>query len=70
MIELIHKHNKDACVEAFEVDLSSFQSILKFKDSLEKWLLDSDMHVSIQLLINNAGMLAASHRLTEEGYDQ
>ncbi|KAJ6297800.1 hypothetical protein OIU76_018997 [Salix suchowensis] len=70
MIEWIHKQNKDARVEAFEVDLSSFQSILKFKDSLEKWLLDSDMHVSIQLLINNAGMLAASHRLTEEGYDQ
>ncbi|KAJ6752395.1 hypothetical protein OIU85_002792 [Salix viminalis] len=69
MIEWIHKQNKDARVEAFEVDLSSFQSILKFKDSLEKWLLDSDMHVSIQLLINNAGMLAASHRLTEEGYD-
>ncbi|KAI5605980.1 hypothetical protein BDE02_01G389300 [Populus trichocarpa] len=70
MIEWIHKKNKDACVEAFEVDLSSFQSILKFKDSLEKWLLDSDMHVSVQLLINNAGILAASHRLTEEGYDQ
>uniref|UniRef100_A0A6N2N7T5 Uncharacterized protein n=1 Tax=Salix viminalis TaxID=40686 RepID=A0A6N2N7T5_SALVM len=70
MIEWIHKQNKDARVEAFEVDLSSFQSILKFKDSLEKWLLDSDMHVSIQLLINNAGMLAASHRFTEEGYDQ
>lgn len=66
----IKKRNKDAHLKAFEVDLSSFQSIFKFKDSLEKWLLDSDMHCSIQLLINNAGILATSHRLTIEGYDQ
>ncbi|XP_050221635.1 short-chain dehydrogenase TIC 32, chloroplastic-like [Mercurialis annua] len=67
--ERIKKQNRDAQVKALEVDLSSFQSILKFKDSLEKWLLDSDMHSSIQLLVNNAGILATSHRLTSEGYD-
>ncbi|GAY58611.1 hypothetical protein CUMW_188340 [Citrus unshiu] len=66
----ITSRNKDACLEAFQVDLSSFQSVLKFKDSLQQWLLDSDMHLSIQLLINNAGILATSSRLTPEGYDQ
>uniref|UniRef100_A0A5B7BX11 Dehydrogenase/reductase SDR family member on chromosome X n=1 Tax=Davidia involucrata TaxID=16924 RepID=A0A5B7BX11_DAVIN len=66
----IRKRNKDAHLKAFQVDLSSFQSILKFKSSLQQWLLDSDMHSSVQLLINNAGILATSCRLTAEGYDQ
>ncbi|KAA8519010.1 hypothetical protein F0562_016216 [Nyssa sinensis] len=66
----IRNRNKDAHVKAFQVDLSSFQSILKFKGSLQQWLLDSDMHSSVQLLINNAGILATSCRLTAEGYDQ
>ncbi|KAK0587608.1 hypothetical protein LWI29_025676 [Acer saccharum] len=66
----ITSQNKDAHLKAFQVDLSSFQSILKFKDSLEQWLLDSDLHSSIQLLINNAGILATSSRVTAEGYDQ
>lgn len=69
-LEGIKKENKDAQLKVFEVDLSSFQSILKFKSSFEKWLSDSFLHSSIQLLINNAGMLATSHHLTVEGYDQ
>ncbi|WCJ43091.1 NAD(P)-binding Rossmann-fold superfamily protein [Euphorbia peplus] len=69
-MERIQKQNRDAQLKAFELDLSSFNSILKFKSSLEKWLSGSDMHSSIQLLINNAGILAISHRLTTEGYDQ
>ncbi|KAJ0049465.1 hypothetical protein Pint_14950 [Pistacia integerrima] len=66
----ILSRNKDAHVKAFQVDLSSFQSIFKFKDSLQQWLLDSNMHFSIQLLINNAGILATSPRLSSEGHDQ
>lgn len=69
-MERIKKQNKDAQLKAFELDLSSFNSILKFKCSLEKWLSGSDMHPSIQLLINNAGILATSNRLTTGGYDQ
>lgn len=61
--------NEDAQVKAFQADLSSFRSILEFKNSLEQWLLNSEMHLSIQLLINNAGILATSSRLTPEGYD-
>ncbi|KDP35550.1 hypothetical protein JCGZ_08988 [Jatropha curcas] len=69
-VERIKAQNRDAQLKAFDVDLSSFQSILKFRVSLEKWLLDSDMHSSIQLLVNNAGILATSHRTTADGYDQ
>lgn len=66
----IKSRNPDACLKAFEVDLSSFKSILEFKHSLEQWLHDSNMHPSVQLLINNAGILATSRRVTSEGYDQ
>ncbi|KAI5670773.1 hypothetical protein M9H77_11137 [Catharanthus roseus] len=66
----IKRQNTGAYVKAFQVDISSFKSILKFKSSLQQWLLDSDMHSSIQLLINNAGVLATSARLSAEEYDQ
>ncbi|XP_062095806.1 uncharacterized protein LOC133801576 [Humulus lupulus] len=66
----IKARNNHAHLNSFQVDLSSFLSILKFKASLEQWLLNSDMHSSVQLLVNNAGILATSHRLTVEGYDE
>lgn len=66
----IKKQNEDAQLKAFEVDLSSFQSVLKFKDSLEQWLLESDLHSSIQILVNNAGIMATSSRPTIEGFDR
>ncbi|EPS68013.1 hypothetical protein M569_06758 [Genlisea aurea] len=66
----IRERNRDACLKAFEVDLSSFKSIAKFKNSLEQWLVDSNLHPSIQILINNAGIIATSRRITPEGYDQ
>ncbi|KAL8511771.1 hypothetical protein ACS0TY_018275 [Phlomoides rotata] len=66
----VKSRNRDACLKAFEVNLCSFKSILKFKRSLLQWLCDSKMHSSIQLLINNAGILATSCRFTSEGYDQ
>ncbi|KAL2339640.1 hypothetical protein Fmac_007580 [Flemingia macrophylla] len=69
-IRKIKDWNKDARLKAFEVDLSSIESVVKFKTSLRQWLLDSDLHCSIQILINNAGILATSHRVTAEGYDQ
>ncbi|KAG6636372.1 dehydrogenase/reductase SDR family member on chromosome X-like isoform X3 [Carya illinoinensis] len=66
----ITSSNKDAQLKAFRVDISSFQSILNFKRSLQQWLSDTKMHSSVQLLINNAGILGTSYRLTAEGYDQ
>ncbi|CAA0827554.1 NAD(P)-binding Rossmann-fold superfamily protein [Striga hermonthica] len=70
VISAVKSGNQDSCLKAFEVDLSSFKSIIQFKHSLEQWLLDSKMHSSVQLLINNAGILATSRRLTSEGYDE
>ncbi|XP_057789819.1 uncharacterized protein LOC131006673 isoform X3 [Salvia miltiorrhiza] len=69
-ISEIKSRNHDACLKAFEVNLSSFVSILEFKHSLQQWLQDSNMHSSVQLLINNAGILATSRRFTCEGYDE
>ncbi|EOA21336.1 hypothetical protein CARUB_v10001696mg [Capsella rubella] len=66
----IKRQNADARLKAFEVDMSSFQSVLKFRNSLEQWLLESDLHSSIQLLVNNAGILATSSRPTFEGFDR
>ncbi|CAK8567550.1 unnamed protein product [Lathyrus sativus] len=62
--------NEDAQLKAFQADLSSVESIIKFKNSLRQWLLDSNLHCSVQILINNAGILATSPRVTAEGYDQ
>ncbi|KAL0541717.1 hypothetical protein IC582_021772 [Cucumis melo] len=66
----IKRQNEKALLKAFQVDLLSIQSILDFKNSLQLWLQDSKMHPSVQLLVNNAGILATSSRLTSEGYDQ
>lgn len=66
----IKRQNDNAHLKSFQVDLSSFVSILKFKSSFEQWPLDSDLHSSVQLLINNAGILATSFRSTTEGFDQ
>ncbi|XP_037434191.1 retinol dehydrogenase 13-like [Triticum urartu] len=66
----IHRQQPDACLEAFQVDLSSHRSIKKFEASLNQWIRDSNLEPSIQLLINNAGMLAKSHRVTEDGIDE
>lgn len=67
--EIMQQHGS-AHLNAFQVDLSSIHSIMKFESSLKKWLLDSSLHPSIQLLINNAGILAKSLRVTADGFDQ
>ncbi|KAK1417736.1 hypothetical protein QVD17_26870 [Tagetes erecta] len=70
VISDIRRKNKEALLQGLKVDLSSFSSIMRCKESLEKWLLDSDMHPSVQLLINNAGILATTSQLTNEGHDR
>ncbi|XP_057528588.1 uncharacterized protein LOC130807404 isoform X2 [Amaranthus tricolor] len=37
---------------------------------LSKWFSDMNLHPSIQLLINNAGILATSYRTTDDGFDE
>ncbi|ESQ41573.1 hypothetical protein EUTSA_v10013855mg [Eutrema salsugineum] len=69
-LEEIKSKNKDAQLKSFQVDMSSFESIFKFKSSLEQWLSDAELHPSIQILVNNAGIMAISSRPTTEGYDR
>uniref|UniRef100_A0A0D9XCR2 Uncharacterized protein n=1 Tax=Leersia perrieri TaxID=77586 RepID=A0A0D9XCR2_9ORYZ len=69
-VQEIRSRQPDAHVEAFQVDLTSFKSIKKFEISLNQWIQDSNMEHSIQLLINNAGMLAKSQRITEDSFDE
>ncbi|PNT64427.1 hypothetical protein BRADI_4g28420v3 [Brachypodium distachyon] len=66
----IRRQQPYACLEEFQIDLSSYKSIKKFETALKQWLWDSDLKPSIQLLINNAGMLAKSQRVTEDGHDE
>jgi short-subunit dehydrogenase len=54
----------DKFVEAIQEDLSSYISIKKFEISLKQRLCDLRIHESIQLLVNNAGILAKSFRET------
>ncbi|MQM13699.1 hypothetical protein Taro_046627, partial [Colocasia esculenta] len=70
IVERITEQVKDAQLKEFIVDMSSIRSIMEFKSSLEQWLSDSNLHPSIQLLINNAGILARSYRVSADGYDQ
>ncbi|XP_043707162.1 dehydrogenase/reductase SDR family member on chromosome X-like [Telopea speciosissima] len=69
-VEEIRKQNVDAHLKAFQIDLSCFQSIINLKNAFEQWLSDSNMHPSVQVLINNAGIFATSCKFTNEGYDQ
>ncbi|KAG0494290.1 hypothetical protein HPP92_005284 [Vanilla planifolia] len=70
IIQDIMKGNESAHLNAFQVDLSSFHSILKFERSFKQWLLDSNLDPSVQLLINNAGILATSFKVSADGYDK
>ncbi|XP_068649458.1 uncharacterized protein [Aristolochia californica] len=70
VVEEIKQKQQDSHLKAFQVDVSSFKSIIQFRSSLEQWLVDSNMECSIQLLINNAGIMATSHRYTPDGYDE
>ncbi|GAB2291319.1 hypothetical protein Dimus_025577 [Dionaea muscipula] len=66
----IREQNENAQLEAFVADMASFSSIMKFKVSLQQWLLENDMHPSVQLLVNNAGILATSCRITTDALDE
>ncbi|KAJ7517445.1 hypothetical protein O6H91_21G024700 [Diphasiastrum complanatum] len=64
---------KSECIgvslHSVELDLCSVASILAFVDAVESWILTTYPHHDLQLLVNNAGILAASQRFTPEGYD-
>lgn len=69
-VQQIRDQQPDAHLEAFQIDLSSYKSIKKFETSLNQWIKDSNVEHSIQLLVNSAGILAKSYRITEDGLDE
>ncbi|KAJ0232595.1 NAD(P)-binding Rossmann-fold superfamily protein [Hirschfeldia incana] len=52
---------------AFALAEKGFHVVL---DSLEQWLSDEELHPSIQLLVNNAGIMAVYSRPLANGYDR
>ncbi|GLJ18384.1 hypothetical protein SUGI_0325530 [Cryptomeria japonica] len=67
--EIQHRH-EGVSLKAIELDLCSLESILKFKDSVLDWLKAANLPSSLQLLVNNAGILATSQGFTSGGYDR
>ncbi|CAN6204240.1 unnamed protein product [Urochloa humidicola] len=69
-VQEIQRQQPDAHLEAFQLDLASYKSIKKFGASLKQCIQKTSSEPAIQLLINNAGILANSHRVTEDGLDE
>ncbi|KAK3129908.1 hypothetical protein QOZ80_6BG0486440 [Eleusine coracana subsp. coracana] len=69
-VQEIQRQQPDAYLEAFQLDLASYESIKKFETLLKQWLRETDSEPAIQLLINNAGILAQSHRVSKDGLDE
>ena len=69
-VQGIQRQQPDARLEAFQLDLASYKSIKKFGTSLKQWIQETSSESAIQLLINNAGILAKSHRVTRDGLDE
>ncbi|KAG2634618.1 hypothetical protein PVAP13_2NG174300 [Panicum virgatum] len=69
-VQEIQRQQPDARLEAFQLDLASYKSIEKFGTSLKQWIQETSSEPAVQLLINNAGILAKSHRVTGDGLDE
>ncbi|CAL5088712.1 unnamed protein product [Urochloa decumbens] len=69
-VQEIRRQQPDAHLEAFQLNLASYKSIKKFGASLKQWIQETSSEPAIQLLINNAGILAKAHRVTEDGLDE
>jgi NAD(P)-dependent dehydrogenase (short-subunit alcohol dehydrogenase family) len=62
-LSTIHAHNKDASVVVVAMDLASQQSVIGAADQI---LASRD---SIDVLVNNAGIMATPERQTLDGYE-
>ncbi|BBN05524.1 hypothetical protein MPTK1_3g13860 [Marchantia polymorpha subsp. ruderalis] len=65
----IRRKHDNVSLEALELDLCSVGSILSFVDQVKSMLQASQGSKALQLLVNNAGILAGSSRCTETGSD-
>lgn len=69
VIEELKHRDSELSLQAMELDLSLVPSILNFVQGVKTWLETSDPPHSLDLLINNAGILAASQRYSPDGFD-
>ncbi|KAL3693369.1 hypothetical protein R1sor_007020 [Riccia sorocarpa] len=68
VIKILSRKHENVSLEAMELDLSSFRSILSFTTAVKN-ALESRGSRGLQLLVNNAGILAGSQRYTDAGFD-
>ncbi|TKW32784.1 hypothetical protein SEVIR_2G189800v4 [Setaria viridis] len=69
-VQDIRRQQPDAHLETFQLNLASYKSIKKFGTSLKQWIQETSSEPAIQLLVNSAGILAKSHRVTEDRLDE
>jgi len=63
LVDEVKSKNKDARIDIFKLDLSSFKSIKDFSDAICK------NYDSIGILFNNAGVFSDTKTYTKEGYE-
>ncbi|KHN94190.1 NAD(P)-binding domain protein [Metarhizium album ARSEF 1941] len=63
VVDEIHRHKPDSPVKILKMDLSSFESV---KQASRTFLAESDR---LDILMLNAGIMAAAPALTEDGYE-
>jgi NAD(P)-dependent dehydrogenase (short-subunit alcohol dehydrogenase family) len=63
IVEDIKKSSKNEFVEAYFLELDSFKSIREFVDAFK------EKHDSLDILINNAGIMACPHSKTQDGFE-
>ncbi|KAI5078805.1 hypothetical protein GOP47_0006476 [Adiantum capillus-veneris] len=69
VVEELELRHKNIMVKALEVDLTSTSSIVNFTKAVQELLDTYHGSMSLQLLVNNAGILATTERVTPEGYE-
>jgi NAD(P)-dependent dehydrogenase (short-subunit alcohol dehydrogenase family) len=62
-VDSLRAERNDAEVEAMELDLASLESVQRFTDAFRK------RHDSLDVLVNNAGVMALPLRRTAEGFE-
>jgi NAD(P)-dependent dehydrogenase (short-subunit alcohol dehydrogenase family) len=65
----IQRKHKDVSVQALELDLCLVPSILSFVKTIQDLFEGENPPGKLQLLVNNAGILATSQRWTSDEFD-
>ena len=63
VVEEIKKSTKNELVELYKLELDSLKSVREFAEYLK------EKHDSLDILINNAGVMACPHSFTQDGFE-